>query len=91
VAVKAVQVRVTGRVQGVAFRWATQQEASRHGVTGWVRNEPDESVSAHFEGEEAAVDAIVAWCRQGPPSAVVRHVSVLAVPVSGVRRFEVRY
>ena len=63
---KAVQARVTGRVQGVSFRWYTQEQAQGLGVTGWVRNEPDGSVAAHVEGEPGAVDALVAWCRRGP-------------------------
>src|SRR4029079_5743084 len=56
--VKAVTVKVTGRVQGVSFRWYTVREAERLGVTGWVRNEPDGSVAAHLEGEDSALDAM---------------------------------
>ena len=63
---KAVDVTVTGRVQGVSFRWYTEQQAARLGVAGWVRNEPDGSVAGHFEGEDDAVDALVEWCRQRP-------------------------
>ena len=68
---KAVQARVTGQVQGVAFRWHTQERAQRLGVTGWVRNEVDGTVLVHAEGEDDAVDALVEWCRHGPPSARV--------------------
>ena len=73
---KAVTVKVTGRVQGVSFRWYAVQEAERLGVTGWVRNEPDGSVAAHVEGEDSAVDAMVEWCGRGPSYASVRHVAV---------------
>ncbi len=59
----AVSARIVGRVQGVSFRWACQREAERLGVRGWVGNEPDESVAAHFEGARDAVDQLVAWCR----------------------------
>jgi acylphosphatase len=86
---KAVTVKVTGRVQGVAFRWEAQREASRLGVTGWVRNEPDGAVMAHVEGDDAAVDAMVAWCRQGPASARVRDVVVNPAGVSGAGSFEI--
>jgi acylphosphatase len=86
---KAVTVKVSGRVQGVAFRWEAQREAMRLGVTGWVRNEPDGAVAAHLEGDDQAVDAMVAWCRQGPPAARVRDVAVNPAGVSGARSFEI--
>jgi len=88
---RAVTVRVTGRVQGVSFRWYAQQEAVRLGVRGWVRNEPDGSVTAHLEGDAGAVDAMVAWCRRGPSSAAVRDVAVTEVAPSGAERFEIGY
>ena len=62
----ARSVRVHGYVQGVAFRATCQWEAQARGVTGWARNEPDGTVSAWFEGEPKAVDAMVEWCRRGP-------------------------
>lgn len=73
---RSVRLRVTGRVQGVSFRWATEQEARRLGVDGWVRNEPDGSVAAYAEGPAEAVDALVAWAHEGPPSARVEAVTV---------------
>ncbi|WP_299054343.1 acylphosphatase [uncultured Nocardioides sp.] len=76
---RSVRLRVTGRVQGVSFRWATEQEARRLGVTGWVRNEPDGSVAAYAEGPADAVDALVAWAHDGPPSARVASVDVTDV------------
>lgn len=62
---------VRGRVQGVAFRHHTSRMAAQHQVTGWVTNLPDGSVQACFEGEEAAVGAMVRWCRRGPELARV--------------------
>ncbi|MCW2758857.1 MAG: acylphosphatase [Nocardioidaceae bacterium] len=88
---KAVEVRVTGQVQGVGFRMNTVQQARHEGVTGWVRNEPDESVAARFEGEDAAVDAMVVWCRQGPDWARVQAVDVNDVEPIGSTSFEIRY
>ena len=87
----AVTIKVTGRVQGVAFRWYAVQEAERLGVYGWVRNEPDESVAAHLEGDDEAVEAMVAWCRRGPSSAVVRDVAVTAARPTGATSFDIRY
>jgi len=85
----AVQVKVTGRVQGVAFRWEAQHQAERLGVTGWVRNEPDGSVAAHVEGEADAVNDMVVWLRQGPPAARVRDVAVVPVTAIGAGSFEI--
>ena len=87
----AVDVTVTGRVQGVSFRMYAEEEARRLGVAGWVRNEPDGSVAAHLEGEPGAVDAMVAWCRTGPSYARVHGVDVQQVGVTGVTGFTVRY
>jgi acylphosphatase len=67
---------VSGRVQGVFFRDDCRQEAVGAGVDGWVRNRPDGRVEAVFEGEPAAVDRLVAWCRTGPPSALVTGIEV---------------
>jgi len=88
---KAVQARVTGRVQGVSFRWYAQEEALRLGVTGWVRNEPDGSVLLHAEGDDDAVDALVAWCRSGPSMAKVGNVAVRDAAPSGATSFEIGY
>lgn len=85
---RAVQVRVTGRVQGVAFRWHTEERARELGVAGWVRNEVDGSVLLHAEGDDDAVDALVAWCHHGPPSARVEHVAVREDAATGATSFE---
>ena len=68
---RAVEVRVHGRVQGVWFRGSTGNEARRLGLAGWVSNRDDGTVQAHFQGDPAAVEAMVAWCRIGPPGAEV--------------------
>lgn len=87
---KAVEVRVTGRVQGVSFRYYTQHQARRLGVTGWVRNEPDGSVAGHFEGPSEAVDQLVAWCRRGPAYAEVEDVAIAEVAHGDHLGFETR-
>lgn len=68
---RRVRIVVRGRVQGVGFRWAAVSEARRHGLRGWARNAPDGSVEIVAEGDVAAVEALLDWCRQGPPSARV--------------------
>ena len=85
----AVQVRVSGRVQGVAFRWEAQHAAQGFGVTGWVRNEPDGSVVAHVEGEPDAVNDMVVWLRTGPPAARVSNVAVRDAAPTGADSFEI--
>ena len=85
----AVQVSVTGRVQGVAFRWEAQHRAERLGVFGWVRNEPDGSVLAHVEGEPETVHDMVLWLREGPPGSQVRHCAVRDAAPTGATAFEI--
>ena len=69
-------VIISGRVQGVFFRMETKQAADQRGVFGWVRNLQDGTVEAVFEAERDRVDAIIDWCRQGPPRADVADVTV---------------
>ena len=88
--VKAVQVRITGFVQGVSFRYCTRERAGQLGVTGWVRNEPDGSVTGHFEGTADAVDALVGWCADGPRLARVSKVAVVDTEPTGAHDFLVR-
>jgi acylphosphatase len=86
-----VRVIASGTVQGVFFRDSCRREAVGRQVAGWVRNLPDGSVEAVFEGARENVDAMVAWARQGPPAASVTALDVYAQdPVEGLRGFEVR-
>lgn len=86
----SVTVRIAGTVQGVSFRAHCRDEADRLGITGWVRNEPDGAVAAHFEGDADGVDAMVDWCRSGPSGAEVEAVDVEEASPSGDASFEVR-
>ncbi|HTM60012.1 MAG TPA: acylphosphatase [Burkholderiales bacterium] len=65
------QIRVSGRVQGVGYRFALRDEALRLGVKGWVRNRADGSVEALLQGDDDAVAALVAWAQRGPRAAKV--------------------
>ena len=84
-------VEVFGRVQGVWFRGATEREANRMGVCGWVRNRSDGSVEAVFEGDAALVEQLIAWCHRGPSSARVDEVRVREEPVQGLVGFRIAY
>jgi acylphosphatase len=72
------QIRVSGRVQGVGFRYALRAEAERLGVSGWVRNCADGSVEALLQGEAHAVERLVRWARQGPRAARVESLAETA-------------
>jgi acylphosphatase len=85
-----VHVFVTGRVQGVGYRFSTMDEANRLGINGWVRNLPDGRVEALFEGSKAAVEEMISWCRQGPRTAVVKDVAVEYEEPEGLQGFETR-
>jgi acylphosphatase len=87
---KRVRVRITGFVQGVGFRYEMRDRAGSLDLAGWVRNEPDGSVEAVFEGEPARVDSIVEWCRRGPRGAQVGQVDVVEERVTGEDGFRVR-
>jgi acylphosphatase len=67
---------IRGRVQGVGFRYAMVDAATRFDVTGWVRNRRDGSVEATVQGTAEAVDAMIAWARRGPDAAMVEKVEV---------------
>jgi acylphosphatase len=76
-------VIVTGIVQGVFFRVESKRAADRIGVTGWVRNRPEGTVEAVFEGDRDKVEAAINWCRKGPPSGRVDDVTVTWEPFQG--------
>jgi acylphosphatase len=87
---KRAHLEVFGRVQGVYFRQETMQQASTHGVNGWVRNNRDGNVEAVFEGEEQAVREMVEWCGRGPVSARVKRVDVTwETPTGEFDRFQI--
>jgi len=74
---------ISGRVQGVGFRWFAETTASREGLHGWVRNTPDGKVEAMAEGDSDALQRFEHAVRHGPPSARVDAVEVDDVPPTG--------
>lgn len=85
-----VHVWISGRVQGVGFRFATCQIAELLGLSGWVRNLGEGRVEAVFEGPAADVAKAVAWCRQGPTGAWVSHLETAAETPTGEAGFRSR-
>lgn len=67
---------ISGRVQGVGFRFYMERKARELGILGWVRNRRDGSVESVVQGEPGTVEAIINWARRGPSSAVVAEVRV---------------
>jgi acylphosphatase len=78
---------ISGRVQGVGFRYAMAEEAERLGVSGWVRNRRDGTVEAVVDGD--AADALLDWAKRGPPAARVIDVRVSEI-AGGFEGFEMR-
>jgi len=74
------RVVVSGLVQGVFFRDTCRRMAAVQGVAGWVRNRPDGTVEAVFEGEPAAVGRMVRWAGRGPSEAEVSGIDVYDEP-----------
>ena len=81
---------VSGRVQGVGFRWSASAEAERLGVAGWVRNLPDGTVEAEIEGTPDAVRRMLDWLGHGPAGAKVAGVDTTDTTVTGATVFEIR-
>lgn len=67
---------ISGRVQGVAFRYYAQDIAQSLGVKGWIRNCWDGKVEIVVEGEEEEVEKLINWCYRGPGSAIVEKVDI---------------
>lgn len=89
---RTVRVHIIGRVQGVGFRAWTRSQSRAFGLAGWVRNEPDGSVSALFQGETEMVESMLARLRGGPPgSAVTRIEAEDDLQAAPLRAFDVLY
>lgn len=71
---KRLNLKIFGDVQGVNFRYYTQEAAQRFGLAGWVRNNPDGTVECETEGEEESLEKFLEWAKRGPPWARVERV-----------------
>ena len=86
---RRVRTRISGLVQGVFFRASCADMAERLGLAGWVRNASDGGVEAVFEGEDAVIEAMLTWCRKGPPFARVDRVEVVEEAPTGAEGFRI--
>ena len=87
---KRAEVVVRGAVQGVFFRVEARDRARSLRLAGWIRNAPDGSVEAAFEGEDERVESMVEWCRRGPRGARVDDVDVTSTEVQNEDGFSIR-
>ena len=85
-----VNIRVTGDVQGVFYRFFTKKKAKLLGLAGWCRNESDGSVAIVAEGEEAKIKELIEWCHVGSPLSRVEKVEFVTQEVKGEEGFEIR-
>ena len=83
-------IKITGRVQGVGFRYTTLSEARRIGLTGFVRNMPDGSVYIEAEGPVETLNSFVAWCRKGPGISFVDSLTANPIPPTGDTGFNIK-
>ena len=85
----SVHVFISGKVQGVGYRASVCDAATLLKISGWVRNLRDGRVEAVFEGDRANVDEMIRWCHQGPPTAIVKNVTVEYQDIQGFKRFDI--
>ena len=89
-AIDTIELRISGKVQGVWYRKYCREEALQLGLTGWICNEKDGSVRARATGTRSQLDRWVAWCRKGPAMARVTRVEQVQVPDQHFEGFIIR-
>lgn len=86
---KNINIKVTGKVQGVFFRMSTKAVADQMGIKGFVKNEKDGSVYIEAEGDEITLSMFLDWCKEGPDKSVVENIVVEDGELKNYRNFEV--
>ena len=87
--IKHLNIKVYGLVQGVFFRATAKEQADKLGITGFARNEPDNTVYIEAEGEENQLNKFIKWCNIGPSMAQVEKVIVTEDNLKSFKKFEV--
>lgn len=87
---KTVSIQVSGRVQGVGFRYYTKKKASEYNVNGFVQNKSDGSVYIEASGEAIDIELFIDWCKQGPGWARVSNINIGELPLREWLGFEIR-
>ncbi|MEK6963171.1 MAG: acylphosphatase [Nanoarchaeota archaeon] len=86
-----LHIHISGKVQGVSFRYYVLKEAQRRGVFGWVKNLEDGRMEVVAQGKEEELQQLTRLCRKGPLYAEVEKVDVKEVPEQKLEGFEIRY
>ena len=82
---------VSGKVQGVGFRYSLKLKAESLDIKGYVRNQRDGSVFVAVQGEVEAIEELVKWCYLGPPASVVNRVEKIHRTIEGLSEFSIQY
>lgn len=88
--IRSYKIIVKGKVQGVGYRYNAQAVAHKHNLTGFVRNQFDESVLIHAEGEEDGINNFIEWCNTGPRLSEVTEVELYEQELKGYQTFEIK-
>lgn len=86
---KHIVIRITGKVQGVSFRYTTKVVADQMGVRGIVKNEKDGSLYLEAEGDDTLLEVFLEWCHEGPDRAKIEHVEVTPGVLKNYENFEI--
>ncbi len=89
--IKRFRIKIFGKVQGVGFRFYAKDYADRFGVAGWVKNEPDGSVTIDAQGPEEGIEKFLEWCRQGPEFGRIKRTEVEELPPKDSDGFKIIY
>lgn len=84
------QVLISGRVQGVGYRYSTKEKAEMLEIVGWVRNLPNGQVESLIVGDSKRVEQMIAWFQKGPPAASVTAVDIEERVLQQFESFEIR-
>lgn len=86
---KHINIKITGKVQGVGFRFTTKVVADQMGVRGMIKNEKDGSVYLEAEGDEMLLEVFLEWCNEGPDRSQIENVEVTEGELKNYRNFEI--
>ena len=87
---KHVKIIVSGRVQGVGFRYQTYQEALNCNIYGFVKNQIDGTVLIEAEGDEISVDMFIEWCKHGPSFSRIDDIKIIELPFENLNKFIIK-